>query len=113
MWWWLSFRDKRSFLGACAVEADSDKAALREATKRGLNPGGEVLIIDIPDSRKEDFDKHFPPERRNRLLTREDLQPEELVSAADIEVTRLIEAMSRRTIVRPSDNLILRRMHGT
>lgn len=61
MRFWLSFADGtrpkgQQFLGACMVEVkrfpdhrDSLKAALRKAHVLGINPGGEVQSVELPD----------------------------------------------------------------
>lgn len=41
--WYLSFARPDVFLGGCVVEADSLELAVQEATRLGINPGGEVL----------------------------------------------------------------------
>jgi hypothetical protein len=72
-WWWLSFADGNlpkgtQFLGAAVVEACGMAGAAFEAHRLGINPGGEVLGIEIPD-------KGVPPEsHRNRLLSREEVE---------------------------------------
>jgi hypothetical protein len=38
------------FLGGTVVEADDAPGALAEATRRGLNPGGEAQIVRVPDA---------------------------------------------------------------
>jgi hypothetical protein len=45
-WWWLSFADGEKpkgeqFLGGCLVQADDFLGAVAEATRIGINPGGE------------------------------------------------------------------------
>lgn len=75
MWFYLSFADPdlpkgSQFLGACYVEADSEVQAVRTAHARGCNPGGEVLIGEVPTVYLEE---HVLPEDRYRLLTRDEL----------------------------------------
>jgi|ERR1035438_513275 hypothetical protein len=49
MLFWISFAgEKDGFLGAVIVEAGSVPEALKEATRRGLNPRGEALVCEIP-----------------------------------------------------------------
>ncbi len=52
--WWLSFAGETEFLGACVVRAESSKAAHQLATRLGLNPGGSVMILPLPEG--EDLD---------------------------------------------------------
>jgi hypothetical protein len=68
--YYLSFVDvetgKDRFLGACIVEAESDVGAIRRAWELEINPGGEVMILDVPERA---FD--FP---LNRLMDRAELE---------------------------------------
>lgn len=58
-WWWCSFAHDDGFRGVAIVWARGIISAVREAKRRGLNPGGEVLAYEIAE----------PPERfRNKLL---------------------------------------------
>lgn len=56
VFWWLSFADPerpsgQRFLGACLIRALPDpRAAAIEATSRGCNPGGEIMLAQLPDS---------------------------------------------------------------
>jgi hypothetical protein len=51
--YWLSFvatvdgRDKA--LGVVVTDASSSIEAFEQVTKLGLNPGGEVMIVEVPD----------------------------------------------------------------
>lgn len=64
-WFYLSFADGRlpkgeQWLGASIVEGSSVSAAIQQARRLGINPGGEVLPIKI---------EHLPPPYfRNRLI---------------------------------------------
>ena len=44
MLFYISFANETGFLGATVVEADNPPAALQEATRLGINPGGEAAI---------------------------------------------------------------------
>lgn len=53
-WWWLSFADadlpeSTQFLGAVIVAAPNFLLATQEAHLRGINPGGEVQGMELPD----------------------------------------------------------------
>ncbi len=57
-WWYLSFCDpekpkSEQFLGACVINAATMTQAVTESHYRGLNPGGEVAIVEIPATREE------------------------------------------------------------
>lgn len=70
---WLSFCNPRlpegqRFLGACVVAGSDLPAAVAEATKRGINPGGEVLGVEV-----EAGSAPLIPEMwKNRLLNHEE-----------------------------------------
>ena len=65
-WWYLSYADE-DFLGGLVIEAHGPTEAVYLSHHRGINPGGEVLIIPIPS------DNLPPDEYRNRLLTKAEL----------------------------------------
>jgi hypothetical protein len=65
-WIYLSFADE-NFNGAVVIKAHGIGTAVREAHRLGINPGGQVLGVEIPDER-------LPSEQfRNRLLSKEDI----------------------------------------
>lgn len=47
---YISFATDAGFRGATVVRAENEQDALVEASFRGLNPGGEALILGIPES---------------------------------------------------------------
>ena len=65
--YYLSFADQTGFLGAVVLEAFGFTDAISQAIKKGINPGGECLGEPWP----EDVAKPAP-EKRNRLLTKEE-----------------------------------------
>jgi hypothetical protein len=73
--YWLSFCDDETgpncgaFLGVSIVEAPNPDEAMLQSWALGVNPGGEVMICELPD----DADARTPPEFIARLLSREDL----------------------------------------
>lgn len=79
-WWWLSFVDPDRpegdrFVGACIVQGDDDLIGGRlagtdpvsSAWRLGINPGGEVQLVRVPDGKVD----AVPIEYREVLLTRE------------------------------------------
>jgi hypothetical protein len=44
-YFYLSFAERDKFLGAVIVQADGPVEAIVEANRRGLNPGGQVMVI--------------------------------------------------------------------
>ncbi len=69
MWFYLSFAENKKWNGAVVVEAESVKEAASKAWQLGINPGGEVLAFEI----LEGIDQIFPPKKRNRLLSKDDI----------------------------------------
>jgi hypothetical protein len=72
-WFYISFARPKSqggFLGGTVVQADDAAGALAEATRRGLNPGGEAQIIPVPPNRTEHPDLVA---LRNRLAGKAEL----------------------------------------
>lgn len=72
-WFYISFalpKNKGGHLGSTVVEATSPAGALIEASRRGLNPGGEAQIIPVPPERSEHPD--LVP-IRNRLASKTEL----------------------------------------
>jgi ABC-type proline/glycine betaine transport system ATPase subunit len=67
---WLSFCDPdkpegERFLGAAIVEATDLREALKVTWRLKINPGGEVLSVEIPDDVTLE-----PNDCMNRLLTK-------------------------------------------
>lgn len=66
---YLSFADDSGFLGACIVYGDNEKNAHYEASKRGLNPGGDVRIVERDPGREPISD-----DLMYKLMSLEDLR---------------------------------------
>jgi hypothetical protein len=47
--WYLSFASRSAFLGACVVEAADAVAARERARSLGIDPGGQVMGLDVTD----------------------------------------------------------------
>jgi hypothetical protein len=72
-WFYISFARAKAdggFLGGTVVQADDAPSALAEATRRGLNPGGEAQIIRVPD---ENIEQPTVVALRNRLASKAEL----------------------------------------
>jgi hypothetical protein len=67
--WWLSFAVEAGFLGVAIVSADDEMGAIEEATRRGINPGGQVKLTSVPASYLEKVRPYA-----NRLMKREELE---------------------------------------
>src|SRR5882757_8448087 len=68
-WWWLSFADPElpegsQFLGVVIIEARGMMGAVTLATMLGLNPGGEIQGVTLPD------EVEVPADWTCRLLTK-------------------------------------------
>ena len=53
---YISFATDYEFLGGTVVEAMDYEGALAEATRRGLNPGGEAAIVCVPPEAENNQD---------------------------------------------------------
>jgi hypothetical protein len=72
-WWYISFARAKAeggFLGGTVVQADDAPGALAEATRRGLNPGGEAQIVRVPDA---NIENETIVALRNRLASKAEL----------------------------------------
>ncbi len=52
--WYLSFATDEEFLGATVVKAVTAEGAVDETITRGLNPGGEIAMIEVPRGSEND-----------------------------------------------------------
>jgi hypothetical protein len=72
-WFWLSFADPNKppgsqFLGVAIVQGGGMGEAIQNAWTMGINPGGEVQAIPIPE-------EHVPDEQyRRRLMPKKELE---------------------------------------
>ena len=72
-WFYISFARTKAeggHLGSTVVQATNAESALVEATRRGLNPGGEAQIVPVPPDRNEHPDL---VRCRNRLVSKAEL----------------------------------------
>ena len=73
MLFWLSFADSNrptgeQFLGVAIVEAIDIADATEKCWRLGINPGGEVLSVEVPEEKYESYSPHT-----NKLLTKEEV----------------------------------------
>lgn len=68
-WFYLSFSEEH-FLGGVFIEAKGLAHALAETHAIGINPGGEVLSMEISREKMN----LVPSSMRNRILTREEVE---------------------------------------
>lgn len=67
-WFYLSFADDNGFLGAIYIEARGFVSAVEMTKFLGINPGGEVMGVEVPV-------EYLPPEdKREILLSKEDME---------------------------------------
>ena len=66
-WWYLSFATQTDFLGGVIVQGGSVIEATKEAWRLGINPGGEVLGVEVPP------EFPLPPDMTNRLLAKDEV----------------------------------------
>jgi len=78
---YLSFATNNECLGATVVEARNPTHALMLTHAKGINPGGEAMILEVPDDRIEsDVTKAC----LNKLLSFEQLQAYGAVKLKDV-----------------------------
>ncbi len=83
-WWYVSFAFTDGFIGACLVEAEDMNGAIRESHRLKINPGNcSVLVLEVPDI-PETWGQ-FPMDKRNRLLSRDEIGPGKRLSELDSE----------------------------
>lgn len=96
IYWYISFAKSKAdggFQGATVVEAANAANALTVATLRGLNPGGEAAILEVPEDKEREPDV-LP--MRNKLLTKEQMLQAEAKRLGDLptNMQNLFENMS-------------------
>lgn len=69
-YWYISFATDDLFLGATVVEAADGDSALEVATSRGLNPGGQAAIVEVPEEAESHADMKM---LLNRLVKRQEM----------------------------------------
>jgi hypothetical protein len=70
-WFYLSFAGDDGWRGGAFVDGDTILEAVTMAGLLGINPGGEALVIEVPDGL---MDAKVPERDRRRLLTREEVE---------------------------------------
>ena len=68
-WWYLSYANETSFIGAVYIQAHGPTEAAYLSRRRNISPGGELYICPVPSDAK------LPePHYLNRLLTKQEVQ---------------------------------------
>jgi hypothetical protein len=68
-WFYCSFADDDGFRGAIFMKAKGITHFVREATRLGINPGGQVMGVKLADTDALPAEKY-----RNRLLDKKNLE---------------------------------------
>ena len=68
--WYISFATDEGFRGATVVEAVDAIEAVNVATSRGLNPGGEAAVLEVPPAAEGAPDLHA---MKNRLVGKKEM----------------------------------------
>jgi len=55
-YFYISFATDEGFLGATVVRATDADGALSVASEKGLNPGGEAMIVEVPEQAESEPD---------------------------------------------------------
>lgn len=72
-YYWISFAAPgKGNLGCCIVQAESEKAAHEKTITLGINPGGEVLIVQI-NSEHPSGKREIEKWGLNRLISKAEL----------------------------------------
>jgi hypothetical protein len=73
-WYYISFalkKEQGGFLGGLYIKASGPTSAVKLASARGLNPGGEALVYGPLN--EESMTENVPEAKRNRLLKEEEV----------------------------------------
>jgi ABC-type proline/glycine betaine transport system ATPase subunit len=77
---------EEGFRGAFIVKAKDLRRAVKVANRLGINPGGEIMGVDVPD----DIAAHPATKKyMNRLLTREEIAKHDFEMGSDKGPKRL------------------------
>jgi hypothetical protein len=80
-WYYLSFVGEEGWRGATYVPAFNMKTASQVAHLLGVNPGGEVVIVAVPDDKIPDFQYRYvlmdaETARNSTLSPRDSFKPD-------------------------------------
>lgn len=78
-WFYFSFTDPdlpegEQFLGGLYIDGADLADALTRSHGLGVNPGGQVAVVEIPAEAQEQMDANVPEDMRRRLLTKEEVR---------------------------------------
>ena len=88
--WWLSFAVIGRNLGVIIVDAKSIPKAIARVNKLGINPGGEVMALDMSCPKAQEEAARFP---RNTLISPEQLRAANYKSTTDDPMARMAGAL--------------------
>lgn len=67
---YISYATDENFLGATVLESNDHISVLKEATKHGLNPGGQAAVFELPYEALEAPDIRM---MQGKLVSKEEL----------------------------------------
>ncbi len=104
MLWYISFASETGFLGATVVEADSPPAALQEATRLGINPGGEAAIWWLAE--RDDGTIAEIAKFRDRLVWRDECEATGGKLLSDLSPDELDMADAASCVIDEDENIV-------
>lgn len=93
---YISFATETEFLGATVLESHNELSVLAEATKHGLNPGGQAAIMEIP---YELLDKPDVRQMQGNLLNKEQMMQLGASRLGDLDEETRARVESHSTVV--------------
>lgn len=106
--YYISFADNENFRGCTVVEGETEAGALATASRQGLNPGGEAMIILVPPEQENEPDVKA---MLNKLVNKEEMQAMGELRHGDIEQPLQAALESGVTIVCEDCNQPRKDMH--
>ena len=78
---YISYATDTEFLGATVIECVAKEFVLQEASKHGLNPGGQAAVLEIPYKALEAADIRI---MQGKLLNKEEMIATGAIRHADL-----------------------------
>ncbi len=95
--YWISFANEQN-LGCCIIDAESEEGAYTKANELGLNPGGEVLVLQI-DTTTLDGLAEIGRWGKNRLISKEELINDGYKTLPDMDDDIINDVMASGSII--------------
>lgn len=80
---YISFATDTKFLGATVLESTDEASVIAEATKHGLNPGGQAAILELPYAALEAPDIRM---LQGKLFNKEEMLINGAVRHGDLDI---------------------------